>query len=62
MEAMKGWKTLVFGALVTILGGFTAADFVPWLGEQWAGVAVAVVGVVIMAMRVVTTGPVGTSK
>ena len=57
--ATKGWWTIAFGALITMLGGLTAADLVPYVGETWAGVVIAAIGVVIMALRVITNTPVG---
>lgn len=59
---MTGWKTMIFGMLVTALGTLTATDFVPWVGEMWSGVAFAAVGVVIMALRAVTNTPIFESK
>ncbi len=57
----KGYRTVLFGVLITGLGTLTATHFVPWVGEMWAGVAFAVVGVVIMALRTVTNTEVGES-
>lgn len=59
---LTGWKTLIFGAMVTALGALSAADLVPFVGEEWGDVAFAVVGVIIMALRVVTTTPVFTKE
>ncbi len=56
---MKGWRTILVGAVVTMLGMLTVTDFIPWVGQMWAAVAFAVVGVVIMALRVITNTPVG---
>ena len=56
---MKGWRTILVGAVVTMLGMLTVTDFIPWVGETWSGVAFAMVGVAMMALRVVTNTPVG---
>lgn len=61
-EATKGWWTIIFGALVTMLGGLTVADLVPYFGEEWAGIVISAIGVVIMALRVITNTPVGSKK
>ena len=56
---LQGWKTLIFGAVVTILGGLQAADVAQFVPEHWVGVVMGFIGVVIMILRVLTTTPVG---
>ena len=62
MESLKGYRTIIFGVLIAGLGTLTAASFIPWVGEMWGGVAFAVVGVVILALRTITDTPVGEDR
>lgn len=55
---MKGFKTLIFGALVTLLGSLQAADIAQIVPAEWTGLVMAVIGAVTMALRTVTSTPV----
>ena len=56
---MKGWKTILFGALVAALGAIQAADIATVVPPQWAGIVMAGIGAAIMALRAITTTPIG---
>lgn len=65
-EALKGWKTLAFGALVTgagiaadILDALQAVDLAPLLPPAYAVKIIAIIGIVTIALRIATTGRVG---
>jgi hypothetical protein len=53
---MKGWKTLLFSALVAVLGVLQTADLADILGDN-AGPALVIIGAISAALRMVTTGP-----
>ena len=55
---MKGYRTLIFGALITLLGGIEAADLAHVVPEQWNGVVLAGIGLVVMVLRTLTNTPV----
>jgi hypothetical protein len=59
-EALKGWRTIIFGVIITTLASLQLADLIPVFGETWASVALAAIGVVVMALRIITTGSWGT--
>lgn len=65
-DALKGWKTLAFGGLVTgaglaadILDALQAIDIAPLLPPAYAVKIIAVIGLVTILLRFVTTGRVG---
>jgi hypothetical protein len=53
----KNWRTLIFGALLVLLGGIQAADVATFVPEAWTGVVMAVIGAVVVFLRSVTSGP-----
>lgn len=59
---MKGWKTVIFGGLVTILGGLQATDIATIIPPQYTGLAMSVIGLIVMGLRALTTTPVGVAK
>ncbi len=59
---MQGWKTLIFGALITLLGGIQAADIAVIVPEQYQGIVMSVIGVIVMFLRTITTTPIGKSN
>jgi len=65
-ETLKGWKTIAFGSLVAgaglaadILDALQAIDLAPLLPPAYAVKIIAVIGVLTILLRVVTTGRVG---
>lgn len=65
-QKLKGWKTVVFGAALTIASGaldlldaLRAVDFAPLLPPAYALKIIAAIGVVTIVLRLVTTGRVG---
>jgi hypothetical protein len=62
---LEGWRTVAFGAAVALLGlldALSALDITPLLPEGKAGAAMAVIGLVTIVLRFVTTGPVGAPR
>lgn len=59
---MKGYKTIVFGALLAVLGFLQGFDWVTVVPEQWTGVVLAVIGGMTMLLRKMTTTPLGQSE
>jgi len=65
-ERVKGWRTLLFGAAITVAGGaldildaFQLVDISPLLPPDHALKIIAVIGVVTVVLRLFTTGRVG---
>lgn len=58
---LKGWKTLIFGGLITMLGGIQAADLATIVPAQYVGIALAGIGAIVMFLRSVTNTPVASS-
>ncbi len=65
-ERLKGWRTVIFGGAVTLagtaldlLGALQLVDISPLLPPEHALKIIAVIGVVTVALRLVTTGRVG---
>jgi hypothetical protein len=65
-EKLKGWRTLLFGAAVTlastaldILNALQLVDITPLLPPEHALKIIALIGVVTIALRMITTGRVG---
>ncbi len=56
---MTGWRTMIVAAILTFLGGLTAAELTPIFGDQWTGTVVAVIGVVMGILRSITKTPIG---
>lgn len=59
---MKGWKTLVFGALIAALGGIQAADLAGIVPESMIGFVLGAIGLAIMGLRAITNTPVMSDK
>jgi hypothetical protein len=55
----KNWSTLIFGALLVLLGGVQQADLATILPPEWLGYGMAVVGAIVMVLRAFTSGPAG---
>lgn len=58
---MKGYRTMIFGALLAALGSLQAFDWATVVPEAWTGVVLAVIGGVIMLLRTMTSTLVGQS-
>lgn len=59
---MKGWRTLIFGAAVAIIGVMEAFDWTTVIPEQYQGWALGIIGVVIIWLRKVTNTAIGKSE
>jgi hypothetical protein len=65
-EKLKGWRTLIFGGAVTLAGAaldildaLQLVDITPLLPPDHALKIIAVLGIVTIVLRLVTTGRVG---
>lgn len=63
---LKGWRTVLFGLLVAVLGLLDAlamVDLTPllssWLPEGRVGAVLSAIGILTVLLRFVTTGPWG---
>jgi hypothetical protein len=54
----KNWRTLAFGALVTVLGGLQMTDLAVIIPPAYTGLAMTVLGGIVIWLRTITTGPV----
>lgn len=59
MKWIKGYKTMGFGGLLTILGMIQQSDIWQVLPPQYAGIGMSTIGLIIMILRSITTTPVG---
>ena len=59
---MAGWKTFIFGLLVTIFGALETFDFTSFFGESTGGLITSAIGVIIMVLRAITKTPVFKSE
>jgi hypothetical protein len=58
---MKGFKTLLFAAILAIAGVLEQFDWLSIVPEGFGGIALAVIGVIVAWLRKVTTTPIGKS-
>jgi len=56
---MKGWKTLIIGAIIAGLGALDAVELANVVPEEYAGAIVGVIGALIIWLRNLTTTPIG---
>lgn len=55
---MKGLKTLIFGAIISALGGIQAMDLANIVPEQYIGIVMSAIGIAVMVLRTITNTPV----
>ena len=56
---IKGFKTILTGVAVALIGALEALDITAIVPDKYDELALAVVGAVMVALRLVTTTPVG---
>ena len=56
---MKGWRTLLFGAAVALVGVIEAFDWASVIPDKAEGFVLPLIGVAIMYLRKITTTPLG---
>lgn len=54
---MKGFKTLTAASAITIIGGLQQAGIVDLIPENYRGVSVATIGLLMAGLRLVTKTP-----
>lgn len=59
---MKGWKTIATSVAVVLIGVLEQFDVAQVVPDQFDGLAIALVGVVMAGLRLVTTTPIGTKE
>ena len=60
MSNLKGWRTLILGAVIVALGSIQAADLATVIPEHYVGLVIGAIGVLVMWLRTITTTSVGT--
>lgn len=55
---MKGFKTLIFGALIAALGTIQAADVAVIVPPEYVGLVMTGIGAIVMFLRSITSTPV----
>jgi hypothetical protein len=65
-DMLKGWRTIIFGGAVTLAGAaldvlnaLQVVDITPLLPPEHAVKIIALIGVVTIVLRMVTTGRIG---
>ena len=58
---MRGYRTLIIGALVAILGIAEGFDWINIVPAAWAEFILGAIGVIMIYLRKITTTPVGES-
>ena len=61
-EDMKGYKTILASLAVILIGVLEQFDIAQFIPDEFDGLAVAVIGVIMAGLRMVTTTPVGTKE
>ncbi len=59
---MKGYKTLLFAIVLAIAGALEQFDWLQIVPEQWNGLVLVVVGLIVGWLRKLTTTPLGESE
>ena len=59
---MKGFKTLLFGAIIAALGTIQAVDLATVIPESWVGIVMAGIGAIVMVLRGMTDTPLGKAE
>lgn len=59
---MKGYRTLIIGAVIAALGFLQQFAWDTLIPEHWTGFVVAGIGALMMYMRKISDTPVGESK
>lgn len=59
MDKLKGWRTLILGAVIAGLGSIQAADLATIVPPEYSGLVLAVIGAAVMWLRIITNTPVG---
>lgn len=58
---MKGYRTLIIGAIIAILGIAEGLDWVNLVPQEWADFIIGGIGLAMMYLRKITTTPIGDS-
>jgi hypothetical protein len=61
-RSVRGWRTVLVGSAAAVLGildALHAVDITPLLPEGRAGAVMAILGLAMIVLRLITTGPLG---
>lgn len=65
-QKLKGWRTIIFGGAITVAGAaldilnaLQLVDITPLLPPEHALKIIAVIGIVTVVLRMITTGRIG---
>ena len=56
---MKGWRTLLWSALIATAGVLEVTDFAPLVPDRYEGWTLLAIALVTAWLRVITTSPIG---
>ena len=56
---LKGYRTLIFGASLAVLGFLQTVEWIEFVSEGYVGLVLAGIGAAIMALRAISTTPLG---
>lgn len=59
MKAFQGWKTVSVGIIIAVLGVLQQSGIEQVVPAQYSGLVLAGIGAVMVALRSVTTTPLG---
>lgn len=57
----KGWKTVIFGVLLAVVGVLQQSGIEQLIPAQYQGLFVAGIGAAVVALRSITNTPLGSS-
>lgn len=55
---MKGYRTLIFSSLITIVGSLQQLGFIDLIPQEYQGISLAFIGLITAILRYLTTGPI----
>lgn len=59
LESLKGWRTIIFGAIIAALGSVDATGLATVIPQQYVGLVITGIGLVTVWLRSQTTTAVG---
>lgn len=59
---MKGWRTLLFAAIVAVLGAVETFDWATVIPQQFVGIALMAIGILVGYLRKITNTALGENE